>query len=744
MSEEKIDYKDKTNYEPYQNAFIKKADTDNWYLECFEGTLVTSLSQLEELCNVVGKNVAIDTETTGLTFFKDKVVGLSFSFTSKDGYYVPLRHQYGNLPIKETMDLIQKLVNNNKVLMFNAIFDTMMLFAEGIDFKNVDLFEVQALLFSADSNVKKRSLKWASEWYLGRKAPTFKATLGTTDEHFHFGYLLPEESVFYTTSDSANTFGLYEKLYDPLMKECGFTIKLDNALVNAMVDYYVRQPIYIDNQKMSGLSEFLKNRILELEKKVFVKLGTHVDLESNKQKAEALLRVGIDTGKKSSDKKNAQMALDKDSLDVLAKKYQKEINEYNSNPEYYDNQDKQSKKIKRVPYEIIPWLIERSTLRKQLSSYTEKLSKVDKAFISYRLFDTGTGRLSSGGSGNDYFINLNYQNLTKPKPQIYRALSENHPLYNSDIFEGCDEIMGYKFHPVMEYSEGNPMPLVDAQGNVIEGTDYFVESAKQDLNVRSAITVPDKKEWLFCSIDYSAEEILICANLSNEQKYIEPLKSGEDIHKSVAYNMFGKDNYDKSARKKAKFASFGLLYGGTYKSLMMTSKLPESDCKDIFNKYWSTMVTLKNWISRSIRIARQERDGNVYSYFGRPRRLKYYLANPIDSLRAFGERSVVSHLIQSTCADVMRIVLVQMYKQIFSNPENLKEIQFSGCVHDEINTVIRRDCFTKWHPVLKKIMEINRPDWALGLETSLELGTSYGNLYPFVITSGGKYIPKRI
>lgn len=279
VKEPKTDYKDKTNYEPYQNAFLKKAPYDTWYHDCFEGELIEDIGRLRELTSVKGVKVAIDTETTGLTFGKDIIVGISFSFTKKDGYYVPLRHQYGNLPIKETIECFKNLMYNNTVLMFNAIFDGMMLEYEGIDMSIVDVFDVQSLVYVADSNVKGRNLKWASEWYLGRTAPTFKETLGTTHENFHFGYLLPYESVLYTVSDSSNTYGLYEVLYEPLMKECAFTIKLDNMLVKAMLNYYIKQPIYIDNKKMEDLSEFLRQRILELESKIFLKLDTTVDLE---------------------------------------------------------------------------------------------------------------------------------------------------------------------------------------------------------------------------------------------------------------------------------------------------------------------------------------------------------------------------------------------------------------------------------------------------------------------------------
>ena len=94
-------------------------------------------------------------------------------------------------------------------------------------------------------------------------------------------------------------------------------------------------------------------------------------------------------------------------------------------------------------------LIQRNnSLNKALNSYVDKLTQVDECVMHYRLKGTKSGRLSSGNgskgskSKNHYYIDLNAQNLTKPKSGYYRAekCSEDDP----------ESILGWKFTPLAD------------------------------------------------------------------------------------------------------------------------------------------------------------------------------------------------------------------------------------------------------------------------------------------------------
>ena len=56
--------------------------------------LITDIEELKtyiEKCK--DKLIAFDTETTGLTYYKDNIVGFSISLDEWSGFYVPIRHK---------------------------------------------------------------------------------------------------------------------------------------------------------------------------------------------------------------------------------------------------------------------------------------------------------------------------------------------------------------------------------------------------------------------------------------------------------------------------------------------------------------------------------------------------------------------------------------------------------------------------------------------------------------------------
>ncbi len=110
----------------------------------FNGHKVHLIETLEEL-NIIKSSlheriyVGLDTETTGLDYHKDEIVGYCLStgksYAKEDyaGYYIPIRHSYGNnLDVKLTTALIQEIVDNYHTVLWNRTFDNFMMEKEGI------------------------------------------------------------------------------------------------------------------------------------------------------------------------------------------------------------------------------------------------------------------------------------------------------------------------------------------------------------------------------------------------------------------------------------------------------------------------------------------------------------------------------------------------------------------------------------------------------------------------------------
>ena len=152
---------------------------------------------------------------------------------------------------------------------------------------------------------------------------------------------------------------------------------------------------------------------------------------------------------------------------------------YKISKEEFDTQFVEMYKKECEKFEILKAIKEQGSMMKALNSYIEKLAETDECRMHYRLFGTASGRLSSGNGSknskkkNHYFIDLNAQNLTKPKPAFYEAIKD----------DASNSILGWSFNEVSDKYAQEHMK-----------DKYIVEGFKQETNIRSAIKTPPLKE----------------------------------------------------------------------------------------------------------------------------------------------------------------------------------------------------------------------------------------------------------
>jgi len=623
-----------------------------------------------------------------------------------------------NLNAKNCLDIIYDSLTNAKlVLCHNAVFDMMMLGREGFDTTKINIFDTMVLTYNADTNAKgMMGLKPSAEHFLGRRAPKFKEVLGNKKT---FKDVDPADCAFYASCDTGNTYGIFQVLYATLKKE-GFDkiLNLDNKLVKSFVDYYASNPLYIDKVIMKQFKEAILKRIETLEMNIFTAVGYPFNIRSRtKELPTALLSLGIDTGVRTE---TGCMSTAKEAM---------------------------SNVVGQHP--IIKELIELSSLEKQLNSYIDKLSKCDSlpdnedigiCRINYKLFDTASGRLASGTGGktksedNDYYINLNIQNLTKPKPAIFEAIALD------DVNKG---ILGYEFRLIGRADVAEKYMSENPDG-------YYVEGMNPELNIRKAIRVKDDNE-LVLSVDYQAQEIKLAGIISGEPNFIEPFKMGLDVHTEMAKKLFGELNYDKEKRKAAKVANFGLLYGGSAPVLKAVAEqqgmpMTDEESQDLYNRWWKANTTLKIWKDLELDKAQKENNFTVTDIFGRPRRVKHYLTSDDRGTFNFGVRTIASHMIQGSGSSIMRQLLINLANKIFLHPQFSKEVSYVSSVHDECNYRIGKKRFTQWVKVIEDMMIFNPSNFPIPINCSIEVGDSLGSLFAFNWSDNSrtKLVPKRL
>lgn len=287
--------------------------------------LIESLDELREYAkSCEGVKVAVDTETTGLTYKKDFIVGFSVSKSAYDGIYVPIRHQIrtvtkvkeakydengnpvltktgkqsmhtveyyedidwpNNLLAKEALDILfyDIMMKAKLVLMHNSAFDLNMIKQEGYDVVKAKTFDTMILSYIYDPEARLNGLKPLTERLLGRKVQHFDEVTGGDDK---FRFTNPKDSYIYACCDSVNTFGIYEKLY-PLVKDLlkkapekmvidGKIYNImqeDNNLIRAFVDYYDHCEMLIDKKVALEYKELINKQTAETVEKVYSYFG---------------------------------------------------------------------------------------------------------------------------------------------------------------------------------------------------------------------------------------------------------------------------------------------------------------------------------------------------------------------------------------------------------------------------------------------------------------------------------------
>ena len=347
-------------------------------------------------------------------------------------------------------------------------------------------------------------------------------------------------------------------------------------------------------------------------------------------------------------------------------------------------------------------------------------------YIANGIVTHNTGRLACGKDGkNSFFSPINAQSL--PKPHV--KMEDVFDLGDRNLFSKKDNIiMGYKFVYSSYDEEGKHI--------VPEDPTYigWVEGMDDDLNLRMAISpkmLEDSgdDEFLYSSFDYSAEELRIAANLSREPNWVEAFVNGDDIHFRTAVAIWGRENYNRDYRKMAKYANFSILYGASSHSLYADSRYgfkSLQEAEDFYDKYKKALPTLFQWQDRII--ASAKRKGMLQTFFGRPRRLRSYYEN---RQIGFANRSAGNTSVQGVAGDILKMVMIKLWKVVFNNEEFKNDVSWRVAIHDEIGYTIRATKLMRALKVIKETQSVKLPEWPVEIITDPSVGWSMGRVYDF-------------
>ncbi|MET9405865.1 DNA polymerase I [Streptomyces sp. NPDC002935] len=197
--------------------------------------------------------------------------------------------------------------------------------------------------------------------------------------------------------------------------------------------------------------------------------------------------------------------------------------------------------------------------------------------------------------------------------------------------------------------------------------------------IRRGFVVGEGFESLMTA-DYSQIELRVMAHLSEDEGLLEAFASGEDLHTTVASQVFSVERsaVDAEMRRKIKAMSYGLAYGLSAFGLSQQLNIEAGEARALMDTYFERFGGVRDYLRRAVDEARAT--GYTATLFGRRRYLPD-LNSDNRQRREAAERMALNAPIQGTAADIVKIAMLNVDRA-------LREAKLTSRmllqVHDEI------------------------------------------------------------
>jgi DNA polymerase-1 len=255
----------------------------------------------------------------------------------------------------------------------------------------------------------------------------------------------------------------------------------------------------------------------------------------------------------------------------------------------------------------------------------------------------------------------------------YRQISKLKSTYGDGLLGVADEKTG------RVYSKFN-------QTVTVTGRISSSEPNLQNIPVRTELGSQIRKMFIakegcvLVDADYSQIELRVLAHISEDEALTDAFKNNIDVHSLTASGVFGVDIKDVTPqmRNHAKTINFGIVYGMGDYSLAKDLGIGVKEARDYINSYFDKYKGVAEFMQSIIESAKK--DGYVETLFARRRRIPEVNSSNF-MLRSAGERMARNTPIQGTAADIIKIAMVNVDREL--RKRNLKSSLILQ-VHDEL------------------------------------------------------------
>ncbi len=240
--------------------------------------------------------------------------------------------------------------------------------------------------------------------------------------------------------------------------------------------------------------------------------------------------------------------------------------------------------------------------------------------------------------------------------------------------------------------------------------------------IRSAFT--PRPGCVFLSADYSQIELVVLAHMSGDPALRSAFIDGVDVHRYTASLIFGKavEDVDAQERRIAKTINFGIMYGMSAFRLSKELGITRSDAASFITRYFDRYSSVRNFVEKTNSFASEH--GYVVTAGGHRRDvLGINSSNKVE--KAGAERVAVNTVIQGSAAEIMKLAMISVDKEIVSR--GLKS-RILLQVHDELIFEVSEDEQAEMEELVREKME-GAVKLDVPLRASLEFGQSWGDMH---------------
>jgi DNA polymerase I len=238
-------------------------------------------------------------------------------------------------------------------------------------------------------------------------------------------------------------------------------------------------------------------------------------------------------------------------------------------------------------------------------------------------------------------------------------------------------------------------------------SDPNVQNITKNDELRRAFVAAPGEQMIFW--DQSQIEMVGFAMYSKDNKMVEALKKGDDLHAMTAREVLGKQEVTKEERAMGKGTNFAMIYGvgkarlARYLTGYVGRKVEDMEAAIFKSKYlnaFPVVYLFQQQVMRTVQKSREPWGHFIVNKFGRVRR--------IDPQKAY---TGVNHLVQGWAADLMKAAMVKIEEKFHP--------KWRQNIHDSIRIDVPvgdNDMFT--HDVSRLLCDF--PDVGLPIRCTVE------------------------